>query len=148
MELTVREPEPLGVIVKVFWDEVVTATLPKFQVLGATAMPAAADVTVNAFASVATSVPVVTVTVRVPVAERARQVLERLEAVADITSDRRGHYEIDDLFAPWAAPAIQDGIVCKAGPHRGKESRYADLLCSGEAGPPLIVVEPLGRRRG
>ncbi|MGA2145282.1 MAG: hypothetical protein ABSH49_09990 [Bryobacteraceae bacterium] len=75
-------------------------------------------------------------------AQPALRVLERLEAVADVreglTSDRE-HYESEYLLGPWSATAIQEGVLCKA--DSGKGSRYADLICSGETGPPLMVVE-------
>jgi hypothetical protein len=74
-------------------------------------------------------------------------VLERLEAVAHIrehlTSAGREQYAFGDLLSPWSASAVQEGVLCKAEQHRGKGSRYADLLCRGEAGPPLMVVEYL-----
>ena len=80
--------------------------------------------------------------------EPARHVLERLEAVADIreqlTSELGGRYEYDDLLSPWSASAIQEGVLCKAEGYRIKGSRYADLLCRGEAGQPLMVVEYVG----
>lgn len=81
-------------------------------------------------------------------AEPAREVLERLEAVAgikeELTSTSREHYEFDDLLSPWSTSAIQEGILCKAEQYRGKGSRYADLLCQNEAGQPLMVVEYVG----
>jgi len=73
-------------------------------------------------------------------------VLERLEAVAnvkgDLTSARREGYEFGDLLSPWSASAILEGALCKA--KRGEGSRYADLLCRGEAGRRLMVVEYVG----
>ena len=80
-------------------------------------------------------------------AESARNVLERLEAIADIRADltreRSEGYEYDDLLPAWSASAIQEGVLYKADyQHRGKEgSRYADLLCRSEGGTPLMVVE-------
>ena len=78
-------------------------------------------------------------------AEPAQHVLERLEAVAkireDLTNNRDGRYEFDDLFSPWSDSAIQEGVLCKAEQHRGKGSRYADLVCHDKAGLPLMVVE-------
>jgi len=78
-------------------------------------------------------------------AESARQVLERLETVADIradlTSDHRGRHEFDDRLSPWSASAIQEGVLYDADQHRGTGSRYADLLCRDEAGLPQMVVE-------
>jgi hypothetical protein len=66
MELIVRGLVPVLVMVKVCLDEVVIGTLPKVQVLGVTVMPMDGEVTVKALASVSTSVPVVTVSGRVP----------------------------------------------------------------------------------
>ena len=77
-------------------------------------------------------------------AETARRVLGRLTAVADIredlTNSRREPYEFRDLLPPWSATAIEEGVLYKA-EHRGKGSRYADLLCRGDNGSPLMVVE-------
>jgi len=74
--------------------------------------------------------------------EPARQVLERLKAVADVRRElTSARLEFGELFSPWSASAIQEGVLCKAAPHRGKESRYADLVCSSETGQPLMVVE-------
>ena len=78
-------------------------------------------------------------------AENAQHVLERLEAVASIkeelTSDRRRNYDFDNLFASWSASAIKEGMHWKAEQNRGTGSRYADLLCHGQASLPLMVVE-------
>ena len=78
-------------------------------------------------------------------AEQAQHVLERLKAVtdirADLTNNRGGPYGFEDLLSPWSDSAIQEGVLCKAEQHRGKGSRYADLVCHGEAGQPLMVVE-------
>jgi len=80
-------------------------------------------------------------------AEDARRVLERLEAVADIREDltdsRKERYEFRELLPPWSDSAIVEGVFCKS-EHRPKESRYADLLCRGENGSALMVVEDVG----
>ena len=103
MELTVREPLPAGVMVKVFWEEFVTATLPKSQAPGATAMPADADetVTVNALASIAVSVPVVTVSARAPSAATG-SILRTAVAVVDELTVR----ETTAMPAPNAAVVV------------------------------------------
>jgi hypothetical protein len=80
-------------------------------------------------------------------AEHARGVLGRLEAVAavrqDLADDRRERYgEYYDLLPPWSATSIEEGVLCKA--DRGTGTRYADLICRGENGLPLMVVEDVG----
>jgi CobQ/CobB/MinD/ParA nucleotide binding domain len=78
-------------------------------------------------------------------AEPAKQVLDRLEAIADITAEltggRREHYAYDELLSPWSSEAILEGVLCSDERHRRKGSRYADLLCRSEHGSPLMVVE-------
>jgi hypothetical protein len=78
-------------------------------------------------------------------AEPARQVLERLEAIAEIREElthRRDSHEFDDLLSPWSDSAIHEGFLWKA--DSGGGSRYADLACRGETDPLLIVVEYIG----
>jgi len=84
-------------------------------------------------------------------AEPAGRVLERLEAVAnireDLTSNRTEREEFHDLLPPWSSTSIEEGALCETR-YRGKESyadsRYADLLCRGDKGSPLMVVEDVG----
>jgi hypothetical protein len=80
-------------------------------------------------------------------AEPARRVLERLEAVADVreelTNDRRERHGYHDLISPWSSTSIEEGVLLKA-ESRAKGSRYADLLCRGDKGSPLMVVEDVG----
>ena len=59
----------------------------------------------------------------------------------ELTSPRE-RYESDDRLSPWSASAIQEGYEIEAGPK--KSARYADLLCSDEAGKPLMVVVYVG----
>jgi hypothetical protein len=78
-------------------------------------------------------------------AEPARRVLERLKAVADIreglTSARREGPGYDELFPPWIESTIEEGVLFKSEQYRGKETRYADLVCRAESGAPLMVAE-------
>ncbi len=78
-------------------------------------------------------------------AEPARRVLQRLEAIADIrealTSSRREGPGFDELFSPWGVSAIEEGVLFKSKQYRGKDTRYADLVCRSEAGCPLMIAE-------
>jgi hypothetical protein len=78
-------------------------------------------------------------------AEPARAVLERLKAVADIreglTSARREGPGYDELFPPWSESTIEEGVLFKSKQYRGKDTRYADLVCRSESGAPLILAE-------
>lgn len=78
-------------------------------------------------------------------AEPARRVLERLKAVADIreglTSSRREGPGYDELFSPWSPSTIEEGVLFKSRQYRGKDTRYADLVCRNEAGAPLMLAE-------
>ena len=76
-------------------------------------------------------------------AERAKRVLQRLEAVH--TTKKRlteeDGYDLERGLSPWSDSAIQDGVVCEAEGQGKKGSRYADLVCSNESGLALMIVE-------
>lgn len=77
-------------------------------------------------------------------AERAKRVLERLEAVN--TAKKRltepdGYENLERGLAPWSDSAIQEGVIYEAEGYGKKGSRYADLVCRDESGSVLMVVE-------
>jgi hypothetical protein len=125
--------------------EVALFALPHDDVLGASERVVGGERKASAFSPLYKAYLELFQTLFPSRAEPARQVLDRLEAVASIRWElTRGDAEIDDLFSPWSASAIQEGVLCKAEQYRGKGDRYADLLCRGEAGQPLMVVEYVG----
>jgi hypothetical protein len=77
--------------------------------------------------------------------KKAEQVLDRLEAVADIkkeltTAHDRRHGRRSG-FPPWPDSAIDEGIFLACDSHGNTRRRYADLVCRDERGQPLIIVE-------
>ena len=77
--------------------------------------------------------------------KEAEEVLCRLEAVGgmrqELTDDRRRrHFQSHGAFAPWETSAIEEGVDVKS-QKDAKASRYADLVCRGAGGEPLMIVE-------
>ena len=76
--------------------------------------------------------------------KEAEEVLRRLEAVAELreqlTTPRRRRFDSQGGFAPWEPAAIEEGVVIKS--YRdAKNARYADLVCRGDTGEALIIVQ-------
>lgn len=75
---------------------------------------------------------------------QAEEVLRRLEAVSEfkrrLTEPSRRHYQHNSSFAPWEASAIEEGVVIKS-ERDSKVTRYADIVCRGGGGKPLIIAE-------
>lgn len=76
--------------------------------------------------------------------KEAEEVLHRLEAVAELrdqlTKPRRRRFDSHGAFAPWESASIEEGVVIKS-QQSSKTLRYADLVCRGAGGEPLIIVE-------
>jgi len=75
--------------------------------------------------------------------KRAEEVLRRLKGVADLREDltqrRRRRFSSQGGFDPWPESAIEEGVVLVC--DDSKNSRYADLVCRGARGEPLMVAE-------
>ncbi len=78
--------------------------------------------------------------------KEAEDVLHRLEAIAELkqrlTERRRGGSRsgAGGGFAPWAQSAIEEGVAIESR-QRSAMSRYADLVCRGSKGEPLLIAE-------
>lgn len=81
-------------------------------------------------------------------AEHARNMLQRLGAVAGVKDELTGglerYYASDTLQSPWSPSDLDEGAVCEAERYPEWESRYADIVCRAKGGSPLMVVEYVG----
>lgn len=75
-------------------------------------------------------------------AEAAKGVLERLVAIGGVKENltREGSSDSERTLAPWSPATIEEGVLVKAEGYPGG-TRYADLVCVGPDGRPLLVIE-------
>jgi hypothetical protein len=79
-------------------------------------------------------------------AERAREELDRLEAIAAVKEQlierrRGGRYGFGPYLKPWSPTAIEEGIEVESQRYGEPKRRYADLVCRDTTGRVVMVVE-------
>ena len=129
-------------------NELVLFSLPHDEVLGASERLVAGESKASTFSPLYKAYLELFQRLFPSGADRAKRVLERLEAVAEVrehlTTGRSTAPGFRDVLSPWNLALIQEGVLYKGEESRGKETRYADLVCRNENSQPLMVVEYVG----